>query len=53
MDAFNFFNIINPGNPGNTCIDCTGLGGANAGVINGMALGTTPRQLQFALKIMF
>jgi hypothetical protein len=53
MDAFNFFNIINPGNPGNTCIDCTGLGGANAGVINGMALGTTPRQLQFALKILF
>jgi Carboxypeptidase regulatory-like domain len=53
MDAFNFFNIINPGNPGNTCIDCTGLGGANSGVINGMALGTTPRQLQFALKVLF
>jgi hypothetical protein len=53
MDAFNLFNIINPANPGNPCIDCTGLGGANAGIINGMALGTTPRQLQFALKIIF
>jgi hypothetical protein len=53
MEAFNLFNIINPGNPGNTCIDCTGLGGQNAGVINGMALGTAPRQLEFALTIKF
>jgi hypothetical protein len=52
-DAFNVFNVINPGNPGNTCIDCTGRGGQNAGVINGMALGTGPRQLEFALKILF
>jgi len=53
MDAFNVFNIINPGNPGNTCIDCTGLGGQNAGVITGMALGTAPRQLDFALTFKF
>ena len=51
MDAFNLFNIINPGNPGNTCIDCTV--GSGAGVIHGMALGTTPRQLEFALKLIF
>jgi hypothetical protein len=51
VDAFNVFNIINPGNPGNTCIDCTVASGA--GVINGMALGTTPRQLDFALTLKF
>ena len=51
MDAFNLFNIINPGNPGNTCIDCSAASGA--GVINGMALGTAPRQLEFALKLLF
>jgi hypothetical protein len=51
VDAFNVFNIINPGNPGNTCIDCTAASGA--GVINSMALGTIPRQLQFALTFKF
>jgi hypothetical protein len=51
MDAFNVFNIINPGNPGNTCIDCTV--GSGAGTIHGMALGTAPRQLDFALTIKF
>jgi len=51
MDAFNVFNIINPGNPGNNCIDCTV--GSGAGSIHGMALGTTPRQLDFALTIKF
>jgi Carboxypeptidase regulatory-like domain/TonB dependent receptor len=51
MDAFNVFNIINPANPGNTCIDCTV--GSGAGTIHGMALGTAPRQLQFALTIKF
>jgi hypothetical protein len=49
MDAFNAFNRINPGNP-STCIDCGPTGG---GVINGMALGTQPRQLQFAATIKF
>ena len=52
VDAFNVFNIINPGNP-NGCINCTGLGGQNAGVINGMALGTAPRQVEFALALKF
>lgn len=51
VDAFNVFNIINPGNPGNNCIDCTAASGA--GVINGMALGDAPRQLQFALTFKF
>ena len=51
IDAFNVFNIINPGNPGNTCIDCTAASGA--GVINSMALGTAPRQLEFAIIIKF
>jgi hypothetical protein len=49
VDAFNAFNRINPGNP-STCIDCGSTGG---GVINGMALGTQPRQLQFAATIKF
>jgi hypothetical protein len=53
VDAFNVFNHINPGNPGNNCIDCTGLGGQNAGVINSIALGARPRQLDFALTIKF
>jgi hypothetical protein len=51
MDAFNVFNVINPANPGNTCIDCTAASGA--GTIHGMALGTTPRQLDFALTFKF
>ena len=51
MDAFNVFNIINPGNPGSTCIDCTAASGA--GTIHGMALGTAPRQLDFALTFKF
>jgi outer membrane receptor protein involved in Fe transport len=51
VDAFNVFNIINPGNPGNTCIDCSVA--SDAGKIHGMALGTTPRQLDFALTFKF
>ena len=51
MDAFNVFNIINPANPGNTCIDCAV--GSGAGTIHGMALGTAPRQLEFALTFKF
>jgi len=49
IDAFNAFNRINPGNP-STCIDCGPTGG---GVINSMALGTGPRQLQFAATLKF
>ena len=48
MDAFNVFNYIGPGNPGNTCIDCSG-----AGIITGMALGQSPRQLEFSVTISF
>jgi hypothetical protein len=48
MDAFNVFNYIGPGNPGNTCIDCSG-----AGVITGMALGQSPRQLEFSVTLSF
>ena len=48
MDAFNFFNYISPGNPGNSCIDCAG-----AGVITGMAIGSSPRQLEFSVTLSF
>jgi hypothetical protein len=48
---FNAFNHIAPGNPSGTCIDCAAAG--SNGVINGMALGTTPRQLQFAITVNF
>jgi hypothetical protein len=48
MDAFNFFNYIAPGNPGNNCVDCAG-----AGVITGMAIGQSPRQLEFSVTLLF
>ena len=48
LDAFNVFNHISPGNPGNSCIDCSG-----AGVITGMAIGQSPRQLEFSATINF
>jgi hypothetical protein len=48
VDAFNAFNHISPGNPGNACIDCSG-----AGVITGMALGSSPRQLEFSATVTF
>jgi hypothetical protein len=51
MDAFNVFNIINPANPGNTCIDCAV--GSDSGTIHRMALGTAPRQIEFALTFKF
>lgn len=47
VDAFNAFNHINPGNPISTIDSPVG------GVITGMATNTQPRQLEFALKIMF
>ena len=49
MDAYNTFNHMAPGNPGGTCIDC---GGTN-GLITGLAIGESPRQLDFAAKITF
>ena len=48
FDAFNFFNYISPANPGNTCIDCAG-----AGIITGMAIGQSPRQLEFSVTFIF
>jgi hypothetical protein len=48
MDAFNVFNHINPSNPGSSCIDCTG-----AGIITGMAIGASPRQLEFSVTLIF
>jgi hypothetical protein len=51
VDAFNGFNHITPGNPASTCIDCAAATGA--GTITGMALGVSPRQLQFALTVSF
>lgn len=56
MDAFNVFNhpvygfsSQDYGATGGTCIDC----GGNSGQIRGIENGTTMRQLQFALKLMF
>jgi TonB dependent receptor/Carboxypeptidase regulatory-like domain len=47
FDAFNVFNHINWGIPGST------IGQAGAGVITALATGTSPRQLQFALKFAY
>jgi hypothetical protein len=54
MDAFNVFNhpildISSQEGEGGTCIDC---GGSN-GKITNIAFGTTMRQLQFSVKLMF
>lgn len=46
MDAFNAFNHINAANPNNNDIFGTGP-------INGMAPGTSPRQLEFSLRVQF
>ncbi len=51
MDAFNVFNHINAGNPSSSCIDCTIS--SNAGVNTGMAVGASPRQLEFSASIHF
>jgi outer membrane receptor protein involved in Fe transport len=51
MDAFNAFNYITPGNPNGMCIDCAAAG--SNGVITSMGLGVLPRQLQFAITVMF
>jgi len=50
-DAFNAFNHINPANPASDCIDCTVAN--DAGVITGMAVGASPRQLEFSLRLSF
>jgi len=48
IDAFNVFNHINLGVPTGTTI-----GQAGAGVINGLASGTSPRQFQFSARVRF
>jgi hypothetical protein len=47
VDAFNAFNHINPGNPG------TGIDTSSGGVISGINTNLSPRQLEFAAKILF
>jgi outer membrane receptor protein involved in Fe transport len=47
VDAFNAFNHINPGNPG------TGVDAASGGVISSINTNLSPRQLEFAAKILF
>ena len=51
IDAFNGFNHIAPGNPNGFCIDCAAAG--SNGVVTSMGLGSLPRQLQFAVTVMF
>jgi len=51
MNAFNVLNHINPANPASTCIDCTVASGA--GAITGIAVGASPRQLEFSGRITF
>ena len=45
MDAFNAFNHINPGNPGGSI--------ESDGTISSLAVGGTPRQLEFSLRVQF
>jgi len=47
VDAFNAFNHINPGNPG------AGVDSASGGVISGINTNLSPRQLEFAAKVIF
>lgn len=51
VNAFNAFNHINAANPSSVCIDCTVA--SNAGVIKNMAVGASPRQLEFSGRITF
>lgn len=48
FEAFNAFNVQNWDSPSGTTI-----GSANAGQITALAAGTTPRQLQFGLRLNF
>ncbi len=50
VDAFNAFNHINPGNPPPPAL---GIDSPIGGLILGMATNTSPRQLEFAAKVMF
>jgi Carboxypeptidase regulatory-like domain/TonB-dependent Receptor Plug Domain len=53
-EVFNILNHENFGNPGNNIFSASGLvNTASAGVITNSNIGTTPRQMQFALKLTF
>jgi hypothetical protein len=49
MDAYNAFNHMSPGNPSGLCMDCN----TSQGFITALAPGSVPRQLVFALKVLF
>ena len=52
-EIFNIFNHENLGNPNNAIFSATGAYNAAAGVISASNAGTTPRQIQFGLKLNF
>ena len=53
-EVFNIFNHENLANPGNNIFSASGLvNTASAGVITSSNLGTSPRQMQFGLKLTF
>ena len=53
-EVFNIFNHENLGNPGNNIFSASGLiNTAAAGVITASNPGSTPRQIQFGLKLTF
>jgi hypothetical protein len=53
-EIFNIFNHENFSNPGNNVFSASGIiNTAAAGVITGTNAGSTPRQIQFGLKLTF
>jgi hypothetical protein len=52
-EIFNIFNHENLGNPNNNIFSASGAVNATAGVITSSNAGSTPRQMQFGLKLMF
>ena len=52
-EFFNIFNHENLGNPNMNVFSASGAYNASAGVITASNAGTTPRQIQFALKLTF
>ena len=54
FEAFNVFNIQNYDVPSSLTINANATQiAANAGRVNGLAQGTTPRQMQFGLRFVF
>ena len=52
-ELFNIFNHENLGLPNNNVFSASGAANASAGVITSSSPGTTPRQIQLALKLTF